>query len=462
MNLAPLRDAGPGAAETVARAAAAVTRATDLDDVLEAIVNQVMALGATAAGVFLAELGDETRLRLVTQRNFAPEVVLGQERIAVGTPHLSSRAAETRELEVESMEELDPRFATARKLLQHTESRGIRAAPLIAFGRLLGVLTWTVRKAKGPSASDRATIRALTEVFAVGIARAEARVDPHDTRAVAALEHLVHAVAHRHYLQAALRERETHLRALFDHTVEFIGLLSIDGVLLDANRAALELVGTSREEVVGRPFWEGPWWSDSPEKVSLLRTAIAAAAAGEPARFETEHSGRDGRRVVIDFSLSPVRDDSGAVVLLVPEGRDVTAQKELAREREEWTSVIAHDLRNPIGAIALWMQNPLPDARGEGPRGRRGAEPHPRVDREPLAPHGRLTRRLAHGGRANDPGATVDRHGVGTSRDRRPSCAPEPRAAAGRGRPSPARVRRPRATRADPREPPVERPEVRA
>ncbi len=153
--------------------------------------------------------------------------------------------------------------------------------------------------------------------------------------------------------EVALLDRKIRLRALFDHTFGFIGLLSPEGLLLDANRTALDFVGATREEVVGRPFWETPWWTHSPALQQQLREAIERASRGTFVRYEATHRGADGRMLVVDFTLSPVRDDTGAVVYIVPEGRDITDRKALERMRQEWISVITHDLRQPINGIAL-------------------------------------------------------------------------------------------------------------
>ncbi|MRG93446.1 sensor histidine kinase [Polyangium spumosum] len=59
----------------------------------------------------------------------------------------------------------------------------------------------------------------------------------------------------------------------------------------------------------------------------------------------------DGAHIHTLVNASPVRDDDGeihgAVVLFL----DVTAMKELVRLREEWTTIVAHDLRQPVTTI---------------------------------------------------------------------------------------------------------------
>lgn len=135
----------------------------------------------------------------------------------------------------------------------------------------------------------------------------------------------------RHAAESALRETGTRLRAIFDWAFEFIFLLTPDGTLIEANRAALDFAGIDRAGAVGRPFWQTIWWPRAPTAQARLRAAIAEAAAGGFARYEASFQGAGGRVATVDFSLRPVRDESGAVVLLIPEARDIT----------EWRSVQA-------------------------------------------------------------------------------------------------------------------------
>jgi PAS domain S-box-containing protein len=130
----------------------------------------------------------------------------------------------------------------------------------------------------------------------------------------------------RRRAEEALRQSEARLRGIFDSTFQFIGLLAPDGTLLEANRTALEFGGFPAAAVMGRPFWDAPWWTGSPdpEAPARLRAAVAEAAGGAFVRYEVEVGGAAGSTAVIDFSLRPVRDEAGRVVLLVPEGRDVT------------------------------------------------------------------------------------------------------------------------------------------
>jgi PAS domain S-box-containing protein len=111
-------------------------------------------------------------------------------------------------------------------------------------------------------------------------------------------------------------------------------------VLIEANRAALEFSGIKEPDVIGRPFWETPWWTHSVQLQEKLREAVGQAAAGKFVRFEATHLSKDKTLHYIDFSLKPVKDESGKVTFLIPEGRDITqmkiAQESLERSAAEW------------------------------------------------------------------------------------------------------------------------------
>jgi len=123
-------------------------------------------------------------------------------------------------------------------------------------------------------------------------------------------------------------ERKMH--AIFDQTYELIGLMSLDGNLIEVNRAALQFSGIEAESVLDKPFWEGPWWAHSVELQEKIRESVEKVAKGEFVRFEATHiAKKDGLLHYIDFSLKPVKDETDKVVLMVPEGRDITEQKQI-------------------------------------------------------------------------------------------------------------------------------------
>jgi PAS domain S-box-containing protein len=145
---------------------------------------------------------------------------------------------------------------------------------------------------------------------------------------------------------ASLDASQQRFRAIFHSQFQFIGLMSPAGVLLEANRAALASAGVPEAAVIGKPFWDTAWWTHDPAQQERLRAAVRRAAGGEADRFEASHPAADGTLVWVDFSLTPFRDEAGGVVLLIPEGRDITARKraeaDLRASEERFQAFMTH------------------------------------------------------------------------------------------------------------------------
>ena len=64
------------------------------------------------------------------------------------------------------------------------------------------------------------------------------------------------------------------------------------------------------------------------------------AAAGESIRFESLIFTPTGNKRIFDISLEPIRDENGEVVLIVPEGLDITDRKNAERSRLELARIV--------------------------------------------------------------------------------------------------------------------------
>ena len=146
----------------------------------------------------------------------------------------------------------------------------------------------------------------------------------YDTRGnmVGAIES-IRDMTERKQAEEALRESENRFRAIFNSTFQFTGMMTPDGVLMEANQAALDFAGITKEDVIGKHFWDARWWQGNEASVQQLKQAIARAAEGQFVRYEVELQGAGDTRAITDFSLKPVFGPDGKLTMLIPEGRDI-------------------------------------------------------------------------------------------------------------------------------------------
>ena len=131
-----------------------------------------------------------------------------------------------------------------------------------------------------------------------------------------------------------LAQSDRKFRAIFNQTFQFTGILNSQGIILEANQAALDFWELQLKDVVGKPLWECDCWNISPENKTQLQVAIAQAVRGKFIRYEVDLLDTSNQTATIDFSIKPIFDESSKLEYLIVEGRDITEQKQAEAERQ--------------------------------------------------------------------------------------------------------------------------------
>lgn len=176
-------------------------------------------------------------------------------------------------------------------------------------------------------------------------------------------------------LRAQLAETERHARdvqetrdylaSILDHSADMIATTALDGTVVEFNTAAEHILGYPRAAVVGNR-------ADAIYCDLRLRDRLYATVhAGQTVQSaETQLQRRDGSRVDVELTMSPLRDTRGALIGAVCIGRDVTHAKALRREliqSEKLASVgqvaawITHQIRNYLGRMLMSAGTLRPD-----------------------------------------------------------------------------------------------------
>ncbi len=144
----------------------------------------------------------------------------------------------------------------------------------------------------------------------------------------------------RMLLEEKIRESENRFREFFMREPSYCYLVSPEGLIMDLNPAALEILGyEAREDLIGRPLIDTVYAPSSRERARDLFTKWE-----ETGVFENEELSivtREGRERRVLLSVTGVRDDQGRLLHSVSLQRDITelrrAEEELRRDRSQLT-----------------------------------------------------------------------------------------------------------------------------
>ncbi len=174
-------------------------------------------------------------------------------------------------------------------------------------------------------------------------------------------------LAHRERMAQITRR----LAAIVESSDDAIVSKSLDGIIVSWNAGAQRIYGYTAEEAVGQPI---TILCAAEHRDDIFRNLERVKLGIHIAHFETTRIRKDGHKIDISLSISPIKGASGEVVGASAIGRDITERKTLQREVLEIAALeqrrIGQDLHDGIGqeltGLAMLAQRLIGELAGDG------------------------------------------------------------------------------------------------
>jgi PAS domain S-box-containing protein len=148
-------------------------------------------------------------------------------------------------------------------------------------------------------------------------------------------------------LQHELAAEQQKTEAILQGMADLLLAVDRDGRLMSVNRTAAQLLGQQRENLLGRPVEEVLRADLPPERLPCRVVLASGTPSLDVAYTITAASGQ----LPVLANATPLFDSSGALTGSVEILRDISTLKALEQEKEDFVSMLSHDLKSPITAI---------------------------------------------------------------------------------------------------------------
>jgi PAS domain S-box-containing protein len=157
----------------------------------------------------------------------------------------------------------------------------------------------------------------------------------------------VQNITERKEAEEALERSESKYRALVESSPD--GVLSVgdDGHILDCNESICQLLGYTKEEIIGTSFRD--LLSKAAAEDLLSYRAQLAHSRQVEQEFEMTH--RSGKAVAVWAKMVPLQEGGDGISRVVVYLRDTEERKKLSQLKDEFIGLVSHELRSPLTVI---------------------------------------------------------------------------------------------------------------
>ena len=216
-------------------------------------------------------------------------------------------------------------WSMLQNAVAHTLDSGDPFAVELEYVRPDGTTGWN----EGRGAAERDKHGAIVALHGTSQEISLRRGAREASRSVSGADPLLHPAApDSQHDGVPLHLSEPFTRRVLNNLFSFVGVLTVDGTLLETNRAPLEAASISPDQVFGKKFWDAHWFSHSLALQTQVRDWCLLAAQGEVARADIAVRMAGETLMWIDFQIAPLRNAAGEITHLIPSATDISARRE--------------------------------------------------------------------------------------------------------------------------------------
>jgi PAS domain S-box-containing protein len=143
------------------------------------------------------------------------------------------------------------------------------------------------------------------------------------------------------------------LAAIVKNSNEAIIGKDLDGIISEWNEGAEKMYGFKANEVIGKNIKI----LAPQDKYSEIDAILKRTAQGEKINhFPTIRLRKDGTKIDVSISISPIKNTIGKIIGLSTITMDITKEREIDKAKTEFVSLASHQLRTPLTAINWYIE----------------------------------------------------------------------------------------------------------
>lgn len=170
-------------------------------------------------------------------------------------------------------------------------------------------------------------------------------------------DEIAHLDRYLHCLAEALSESRHKERAVFNNSQDVMCAIAADGKIMRINPACDRLWGYSPSQLIGKSIYEmvASTLAESQDVLATMRDG------SQPVQLENRIFSKQGDEMDMLWSLSWSADEQAVIAI----GHDISQRKALERLKQEFLSMVSHDMRTPLAAISTTCEMVLTGALGQ-------------------------------------------------------------------------------------------------